>query len=219
MTSDRSRAMLVLLSRRMWVIPMASDATLTKRSARTGAFPHPAEHHRYQELKAKVENAAERLDRAVRRPRPSEIRRAYAELGYAIGRAVKFVEGRVRLPYRGLGPSPAVPVDPFTAAVWHRELEELRDARERVRFAALDDPYYGIPTVRVATRAATSPDLPGLRTGDHDATSVPGHGLGIALDGVVGVGSLRGTAVDGYPSGRGNGELGQSRTLAPRTAA
>ena len=180
---------------------MAYEATLTKRSAGTGAFPQTPEHPGYQELKAKVGHAVERLDRAVRRPRPSEVRRAYAELSHAIGRAIKFVEGRVRLPYRGPIPSPTVHLDPFTAAVWHSELEELRDARERVRFAALDDPYYGIPTVRVATRAATSPDLPGLRTGEHDATSVAGRGLGIALDGVAGVESVRGWPSTAIPRG------------------
>ena len=199
---------------------MASGATLTKRSVRMGTFPHPAEHRGYRELTKKVENAAEHLDRAVGRSRPSEVRRAYARLGHAVDRAIKFVEGRVRLPYRGLNPPPTVHLDPSAAAVWHRELEGLRDARERVRFAALDDPYYGIPAVRVATRAATGPDLPGLRTGEPDATPAPGHGLGIALDAVVaGVSDGSCPAVDGYPVGRGNGESGQSRTLAPRTAA
>ena len=191
-----------------------------KRSARMGTFPHPAEHRGYRELKRRVENAAEHLDRAVRRPSSAEVRRAYAHLGHAVDRAIKFVEGRVRLPYRGLTPPPTEHLDPFAAAVWHRELERLRDARERVRFAALDDPYYGIPAVRVATRAATSPDIPGLRTAEHDAIPAPGHGLGIALEAVVAeVSDGSRPTVAGYPPGRGNGESGHSRTLAPRTAA
>jgi hypothetical protein len=164
---------------------VASGATLTERSRRKGTSPHPAEHRGYHELKKNVENAVAHLDRALRRPRSSEVRRAYADLGRAIDRAVKFVEGRVRLPYRGLIPPPAVHLDPFAAAAWHRELERLRDARERVRFTAFDDPYYGIPAVRVASRAATSPDLPGLRAGKHDTASGLGDGMGIDLDAVV----------------------------------
>jgi hypothetical protein len=199
---------------------VASEATLAKQSARMEASHHPAEHRRYRELKKNIEKAAEHLDRTLSRPVPSQVRRAYADLGRAIDRALTFVEGRVRLPYRGLIPPPTVHLDPFAATAWHRELERLRDIRERVRFAALDDPYYGIPSVRIATRAATGPDLPGLRTGEHDATPASGHGLGIDLDAVVGgVSDHSRPAPDGYPPGRGNGELGQSRTLAPRTAA
>lgn len=164
---------------------MASEATLAKQSARMEASHHPAEHRRYRELKKNIESAVEHLDRVLWRPRSSEVRRAYADLGRAIDRALTFVEGRVRLPYRGLTAPPTVHLDPFAATAWHRELERLRDARERVRFAALDDPYYGIPSVRVATRAATGPDLPGLRTGEHDATPASGQGLGIDLDTVV----------------------------------
>lgn len=199
---------------------MASEATLTKRSAGLEVARRPADHRRYRELKKEIESASGHLDRTLRQPRSSEVRRAYADLGRAIDRALTFVEGRVRLPYRTLIPPPTVHLDPFAAAAWHRELEGLRDARERVRLAALDDPYYGIPAVRVATRAATSPDLPGLRTGEHDATPASGHGLGIDLDAVVvGVPHRSRPAADGYPPGRGNGELGQSRTLPPRTAA
>ena len=126
---------------------MASEATLAKQSARMEAARHPAEHRRYRELKKHIENAVEQLDRVLRRPRSSEVRRAYADLGRAIDRALTLVEGRVRLPYRGLIPPPTVHLHPFAATTWHRELEQLRDARERVRFAALDDPYYGIPAV------------------------------------------------------------------------
>jgi hypothetical protein len=199
---------------------VASEATLTKRSARVEAARRPADHRRYGELKKKIESALGHLDRTLRQPRSSEVRRAYADLGRAIDRALRFVEGRVRLPYRSLIPPPTAHLDRFAATAWHRELERLRDARERVRFAALDDPYYGNPAVRVATRAATSPNLPGLRTGEHDATPAPGHGLGIDLDAVVaGVADRPRPAADGHPPGRGNGELGQSRTLAPRTAA
>lgn len=199
---------------------MASKAALTKRSAGLEVARRPADHRRYRELKKKIESASGHLDRTLRQPRSSEVRRAYADLGRAIDRALTFVEARVRLPYRGLIAPPTAHLDPPTATAWHRELERLRDTRERVRFAALDDPYYGIPTVRVATRAATSPDLPGLRIGEHDTTPTSGHGLGIDLDAVVGgMSDHSRPAPDGYPPGRGNGELGQSRTLAPRTAA
>ena len=87
---------------------MASEATLAKQSARMEAARHPAEHRRYRELKKHIENAVEHLVRVLRRPRSSEVRRAYADLGRAIDRALTLVEGRVRLPYRGLIPSPTV---------------------------------------------------------------------------------------------------------------
>jgi hypothetical protein len=136
-------------------------------------------------LKKDVESAVDRLCRALERPRSAEVRRAYGDLEDAIDRALEFVEARVRLPYRGLRPAPTVHLDPFAAAAWHRELEGLRDAREHVRFTALDNPYGGIPAVRVATRAATGPDLGGLRAGEHDTTPIPGDGMGIELDAVV----------------------------------
>lgn len=164
---------------------MASEATLTERSARIEASRHPAQHRRYRELKKKVEDAVGHLARTLRQPRSPEVRRAYADLEDAINRALKFVEGRVRLPYRGLIPPPAVQLDSFAATAWHGELEGLRDARERVRFTALDDPYYGIPAVRVATRAATTPDLQGLRTGEPEAIPATGEGMGIDFDAVV----------------------------------
>ena len=113
------------------------------------------------------------------------MRRAYVDLDQAIGRALAFVEGRVRLPYRRALPPPAVNLDPFVATAWHRELERLRDAREYLRFMALDDPNHGIPAVQVASRDATEPDLPGLRAGDHDADPSSGQGMGIDLEAVV----------------------------------
>lgn len=163
---------------------MAPGASLP-RSASTQASCHPAEHRGYQNLKKKVESAERHLCRALERPRSSHVRRAYVDLDQAIGRALAFVEGRVRLPYRGVLLPPTVNLDPFAAAAWHRELERLRDAREYLRFMALDDPNYGIPAVQVASRDATKPDLPGLRAGDHDADPISGHGMGIDLDAVV----------------------------------
>jgi hypothetical protein len=139
-----------------------------------------------------------------------------------MARAVQFVEARVRLPYRTLRPPPSVRLDPSEAAAWHGELERLRDAGEHVRFAALDDPHYGIPAVRVATRAATRPDLAGLRTRDHDATVLPGDGMGIDLEAVVATASDRtdrGRRPGVYPPGVGRGAPGQPRTRAPSTAA
>ena len=160
---------------------MASGSSPTKRPVRI----YPAAHRGYQDLESRVDSAAGRLRDALERPRSSKVRRAYVELDQAIGRAIEFVEDRVRLPYRALRPPPAVRLDPFAAEAWHQELERLRDTRERVRFAALDDPHYGIPAVRVAIRAATRPDLPGLRTREHDETAPLGNGMGIDLEALV----------------------------------
>lgn len=160
---------------------MASGGGPTKRSVSI----YPATHRGYQNLNSSVEGAAGRLGRALERPRSSEVRPAYVELDQAIGRALEFVEDRVRLPYRASGPRPAVRLDPFAAGAWHRELERLRDDRERVRFAALDDPRYGTPAVRVAGRGATGPDVAGLRTREGDGTALPGNGMGIDLEAVV----------------------------------
>ena len=163
---------------------MALGASLA-RSASTQASCHPAEHRGYQSLKKKVESAERYLCSALERPRSSDVRRAYVDLDEAIGRALAFVEGRVRLPYRRALPPPTVNLDPFVATAWHRELESLRDAREHLRFMALDDPNHGIPAVQVASLDATEPDLPGLRAGDHDADPSSGHGMGIDLEAVV----------------------------------
>lgn len=198
---------------------MTSGQSPAGRSART----YPATHRGYRNLTSRIDRAAERLRRALERPKAAAVRRAYVELEHAIGHAIEFVEDRVRLPYRGLRPPPAMHLDPFAADAWHRELERLRDTREHVRFAALDDPHYGIPTVRVATRAATRPHLAGLRSYEHDATPPPQNEMGIDLEAVVEAvwdrfRSRREPAGD-YPPGLGNGASGQPRTRAPRTAA
>lgn len=177
----------------------------------------------YQELKKRIDRAGEHLRHALERPRSVEVRRAYVDLEQAVGRALEFVESRVRLPYRTSHSPPAPHLDPFAAAVWHRELERLRDAREDLRFKALDDPHYGIPAVVVGTRAATGPDIAGLRTREHDRTAVPGDGMGIDLAAVVEAAADRRRpgppGVRSYPGGLGSGASGQSRTLAPSTAA
>ena len=198
---------------------MASGSSPTKRSEGT----YPATHRGYQNLKSRVDSAAGRLRRALQRPRSSEVRRIYIELDQAIGRGLEFVEDRVRLPYRTLRPPPAAPLDPFAAEAWHRELEALRDAREHVRFAALDDPHYGVSVVRVATRAATRPDLAGLRTGEHDATAEPGSGMGVDIEAVVD--KMSGSSRSGrphagdYPPGLKRIASGQPKTHAPSAAA
>lgn len=145
------------------------------------------------------------------------------ELDQAIGRALEFVEDRVRLPYRSFRSPPATRLDPSAAQAWHRELERLRDVRESVRFAALDDPHHGTPAVQVATRAATAPDVPGLRTGDHDLPPPPGNGMGIDLDAVIDTvsersRSLRPPVSDVLPGLRGAAS-GQPGTPAPSMAA
>jgi len=198
---------------------VAPGGSPTERSARI----YPATHRGYQNLKRRVDSAAGRLREALERPRPSDVRRAYVELGHALGRALEFVEDRVRLPYRAVRPPPAAPLDPFAAEAWHRELERLRDAREHVRFAALDDPHYGIPAVRVATRAATRPDLAGLRTREHDAAAPPGNGMGTDLETVVDTVSdhsrSRRRPVGDYPPRLRRGAPGQPGTRAPGMAA
>jgi hypothetical protein len=185
MTHDRLPAMMGFsYERKVRLFTVAVGANVARSPSRQASL-HPAENRSYQGLKKKVESAERYLCRALERPRSSNVRRAYVDLDQAIGRALAFVEGRVRLPYRGLLPPPTVNLDPFTAAAWHRELERLRDAREYLRFMALDDPNYGIPAVQVANRDATKPDLPGLRAGDQGADPISGHGMGIDLDAVV----------------------------------
>lgn len=198
---------------------MASGSSPAKSSVPI----YPATHRGYQDLKSRVDSAAGDLRHALERPRSSTVRRAYIELDRAIGRALEFVEDRVRLPYRTLRPPPAVPLDPLAAQAWHRELEALRDAREHVRFAAVDDPHYGIPVVRVATRAATRPDLAGLRTGEHDATPQPGNGMGVDIEAVVD--KMSGHSRSGRPPagdylpGLGEAASGRPRARAPIMAA
>src|SRR3954462_10583827 len=103
---------------------MPSEGSPTERSLRI----YPTTHRGYRSLKSRVDSAAGRLREALERPRSSEVRRAYVELDHAIGRALEFVEDRVRLPYRALRPRPSAPLDPFAAEAWHQELERLRDA-------------------------------------------------------------------------------------------
>ena len=82
---------------------MAVGANVARSPSRQASL-HPAENRSYQGLKKKVESAERYLCRALERPRSSNVRRAYVDLDQAIGRALAFVEGRVRLPYRGLLP-------------------------------------------------------------------------------------------------------------------
>ena len=198
---------------------MPSGGSRTKRPLRI----YPATHRGYQSVKSRVDSAAGHLREALEQPRSSEVRRAYVELDHAIGQALEFVEDRVRLPYRASRPRPAAPLDPFAAEAWHRELERLRDAREHVRFAALDDPHYGIPAARVATRAATRPDLVGLRPCEHDASAPPGNGMGIDLEAVVDTASDHSRSgrrlVDDYPPGPRKRASGQPGTRGPNMAA
>ena len=192
------------------------------QSVRMQSTRHPATDEDYQELNKSIDGARRRLRQALERPRSAEVRRAYVDVGQAVGRAVEFVESRVRLPYRALRPPPSTHLDPFAAAAWHSELERLRDAREELRFRALDDPHYGIPAVVVDTRAATGPDLAGLRTHEHH-TAGSGDGTSVDPESASGAAADRSRpdppVVTSYRGGLGRGASGQSRTLAPSTAA
>lgn len=133
---------------------MESPDVPSALSARGRSSCHPAQDRDYQSTTKAMRDAARRLRQVLGRPTPSEVRRAYVQLEQAIGRAVDVAESRVRPPYRTLRPPPRVPLDPFAAAAWHRELQTLRNAREDVRFAALDDPHQRLPAVSVAAEAS-----------------------------------------------------------------
>lgn len=108
------------------------------------------------------------------------VRHAYRTLDRALAQAVESAERLVPAAHRTHHPPAPVRSDKQQAQRWRLELRRLRDARERLRFRALDDPRIRRPdTVRVATRAATGPPAPGLRAGEHAAPPPPGSGMGL----------------------------------------
>ena len=137
----------------------------------------------YQDLSRQLRRDRISLTRALEdRDTTSVVRRSYADLDRALDRAAAYVARRVRAPH--LTSNMPVPphLDNAAAQAWHGELQRLRDLRERLRFRALDDPRGRMPaTVRVATRAATGPQLPGLRVEEHRASLPAGNGMGIDL--------------------------------------
>jgi hypothetical protein len=167
-------------------IPATSAVSLrsimTKESLPT---PIPGRHGaaEYQDLSRQLRRDRISLTRALEdRETTSVVRRSYADLGRALDRAAAYVARRVRAPH--LTSNMPVPphLDNAAAQAWHGELRRLRDLRECLRFRALDDPRGRMPaTVRVATRAATGPQLRGLRVEEHRASLPAGNGIDIDL--------------------------------------
>jgi hypothetical protein len=124
----------------------------------------------YQDLSRQLRRDRISLTRALEeRHTTSVIRRSYADLDRALDRTVAYAGRRVRAPHLTSNMPVPPPLDNAAAQAWHGELRRLRDLRERLRFRALDDPRCRMPaTVRVATRAATGPQLRGLRGAPRD---------------------------------------------------
>ena len=137
----------------------------------------------YQDLSRQLRRGRVSLTRALEdRDTGAVIRESYADLDRALDRATAYIGRRVRAPHLTSTMPVPPPLDSAAAQDWHGELRRLRDSRERLRFRALDDPRSRVPaTVRVATRAATGPHLPGLRVEEHRATLPAGNGIGIDL--------------------------------------
>jgi hypothetical protein len=144
----------------------------------------------YQDLIRRARKAGVNLTRALQKHGTvSAVRRSYADLDAALDRAIAYARRQVRGPHMPADQPVPPPLDNAAAQAWNTDLWRLRDLREHLRFAALDDPRSSMPaTVRVATRAATSPRLRTLRVEDHRRPRPAGAGMGIdlatALDGV-----------------------------------
>ena len=137
----------------------------------------------YQNLSRQLHHDWISLTRALEdRDTGAVIRESYADLDRALDRATAYIGRRVRAPHLTSTMPVPPPLDSAAAQDWHDELRWLRDSRELLRFRALDDQRSKVPaTVRVATRAATGPHLPGLRVQEHRATLPEGNGMGIDL--------------------------------------
>jgi hypothetical protein len=137
----------------------------------------------YQQLVGHVRRNLTSLIRALdERHTASAVQRRYTVLDSALGRAVAYAGRQVRQPHMPSNLPVPPGLDRAAAQAWTTDLWRLRDLRERLRFRALDDPRFSMPaTVRVATRAATGPELRGLRVDEHRGTYPPGHGMGIDL--------------------------------------
>lgn len=162
----------------------------------------------YQDLSKQLGRDRISLSRALEnRHTTSVIRRSYADLDRALDRTVAYAGRRVRAPYVTSSVPAPPPLENAAAQAWHGELRRLRDLRERLRFRALDDPRCRMPaTVRVVTRAATGPQLRGLRVEEHRATLPAGSGMGIDLTAVLD----RVSSADGTPAPRIDAHSGAS---------
>lgn len=137
----------------------------------------------YQDLIKRARTAGINLTRVLqKRGTVSAVRRSYADVDHALGRAIAYARRQVRGPHMPSDQPVPPPLDNAATQAWNADLWRLRDLREQLRFNALDDPRASMPaTVRVATRAATSPPLLALRVADHRRTLPAGGGMGIDL--------------------------------------
>jgi hypothetical protein len=158
----------------------------------------------YQDLIRRARRAGSNLTRVLRkRGTVSAVRQSYADFDDALGRAIAYVRRQVRGPHMPSDLPVPPPLDNAATQAWNADLWRLRDLREHLRFAALDDPRSSMPaTVRVATRAATSPPLRALRVADHRRTRPAGGGMGIDLATALDRVSTDGTAPKAYQHGR-----------------
>ena len=136
----------------------------------------------YRRLRTQMEADAAALGASLDGGTGAAVRHAFRTLDRTLGQAVAFLERLVPAAHRTHHPPAPVRADKRQARRWHHELRWLRDARERLRFLALDEPRVRTPdTARVSTRAATGPPVPGLRVGEHAAPPAPGNGMGVEL--------------------------------------
>jgi hypothetical protein len=136
---------------------------MTKGEA-PAAATRPSYAPEYRNLTRQLRRGAAGLTRALEEHCPdSVIQQSRAHLDRALDRAITLAGSRYAHPpdvVYGIGASARKCRGSGVAC----RVAAVRDMRERVRFLAMDDPRCRVPaTVRVATRAATGPRLPGLR--------------------------------------------------------
>jgi hypothetical protein len=159
---------------------------MTKGKA-PAAVTRPADSPEYRVLSRQVRRDGISVTRALEARRTaSVIRQSYTDLDRALDRAITLTARQVRAPHLTSYTPPPRQLDNAVAQAWHVEVRRVRDMQERLRFLAMDDPRCRLPaTVRVTTRAATGPWLPGLRVEEHGAILPPGNGMGIDLADVL----------------------------------
>ena len=185
MTLRRLRAMLVLLSRRMWVIHRGVRGHPGETVRAHGGVPPSGgappvsrieEEHRKCRGTSRSRAAAAEILRS-----PARIRRPRAR-----DRAGSHVR-------RGPGPASVprsdTPADGASRSIRsHRVAQGTRAAQGRPRTRAVRGSRRSLLRDPGGSRCHPSrdgPGPPGLRTGEHDATPASGRGLGIDLDTVV----------------------------------